>query len=96
MSGNSDGPFALTLSWIPVPPVDLNGLLKYYEIDITDVETGHNVQSTTLSTSKSIDMLHPYYEYNCRVAAVTIRRGPYTQYIRVRTDESGEQFKVYN
>ncbi len=90
LSGSSQGAFALYLSWIPVIPINLNGELNFYEIDITEVETKRNFQTTELSTSTSFGSLHPYFEYSCRVAAVTIGRGPYTPYVHIRTNESGE------
>ncbi len=92
LSGSSHGSNSLSLSWRSVSPIDLNGRLNFYEIDITEVETGQQFQTTASSTNKTIVSLHPYYVYKCRVTAVTNARGPYTQYINIRTDESGELF----
>ncbi len=95
LSGSSHGSNALSLSWRSVSPIDINGRLNCYEIDIMEVETGRQFQTTSSSTGKTIVSLHPYYVYKCRVAAVTIARGPYTQYINIRTDESGELLRNY-
>ena len=36
-----------------------------------------------------IGSLHPYYHYECKVAAYTIALGPYSENISLLTDEEG-------
>ncbi len=37
-----------------------------------------------------IGSLHPYYLYDCTVAAHTIGTGPYSDTLTIQTDEEGE------
>ena len=39
--------------------------------------------------SAYIGSLHPYYHYECKVAAYTIGLGPYSESISLLTDEEG-------
>lgn len=41
-------------------------------------------------TSAYVGSLHPYYHYECRVAAYTIAIGPYSESVVLLTEEEGE------
>ena len=89
MSGSSQGPTTIALTWAPPPPIKVNGNLDHYVIEAIEVATGRSSQYTESSTRAAINSLHPYYVYKLRVAAFTNARGPYTEYISVTTSESG-------
>lgn len=93
MSGSSQGPATIALTWAPPPPIEVNGNLDHYVIEAIEMATGRNSQYTESSTQTTIDSLHPYYVYKLRVAAFTNARGPYTEYISVTTSESGKQVR---
>ena len=60
-------------------PIDLS---VYNEL--IDADSRHEV---------TVNELHPYYSYNCTVAAVTIAEGPLTSAVVV-TLEDGKQEKI--
>ena len=76
------------LSW-DHPPEDLHhGVIHYYQLNITEQETGRVFQQTSEETEITIGPLHPHYTYHCAVSAVTVDEGPYIT-ITVRTHEDG-------
>ena len=82
------------LSW-DHPPEDLHhGVIRYYQLNITEQDTGRTFQLTSEDTEITIGPLHPHYIYHCVVSAVTVDEGPYIT-ITVRTDEDGTHSTVY-
>ena len=83
----------IQLMWQPPPSEIQNGRVRLYTISVFEVQTGNNY-SYTLQPSEAptlqVESLHPYYDYVCSVAAVTIGPGPYTSPLTVRTFEDGE------
>jgi len=43
----------------------------------------------TAATSVTIPSLHPFYNYKCKVAAVTIGEGPYSVELTITMPEEG-------
>jgi len=80
----------ITLSWNPPPFDQINGLLRHYVISFTQNETASESQVLSTYTQVTLQSLHPYYTYTCRVAAVTTGSGPYTGNLTVRLPEDGE------
>jgi len=80
----------ITLSWNPPPSDQLNGYLQHYVIDCTEHETASESRVLSTYTQVTLQSLHPYYAYTCRVAAVTTGSGPYTGNLTVRLPEDGE------
>ena len=82
---------SISLSWEPPADEELNGLLREYQVDITEVETGTTFQLSTLATETTIiiSSLHPYYNYLCSVSAVTIGLGPFSQILTFLTLQAG-------
>ena len=79
----------LLLSWSPLAPEHQNGIIRGYVINITAIESGQQLQFTSNTTSLVIDDLHPYYTYNCIVAAFSIGTGPFSEISRVQLPEDG-------
>ena len=76
----------ITLLWDPPPADAQNGIITQYRINITEVETGRFFTLFSATTSVNVTSLHPYYTYNCAIAAATmIGVGPYTSVITVVT-----------
>ena len=66
---------AIAIQWNP-PDVDRsNGVIRYYSIELFNSESGDSRTFTTLGTSYNISNLHPYYNYNISVTAVTVGEG---------------------
>ena len=78
----------ITLRWSPIPPEHLNGQLRFYLVDVTEVIT--NISWTFHSVQRGINIgpLHAYYTYRCRVAGFTVGLGPYTSLFYVNSGEA--------
>ena len=78
----------LQIIWDPPPDNLINGLIEYYVINITVLNTSENhiyFSNITFIEFKA----HAYYTYNARVAAATVSVGPFTQDISVTTPQNG-------
>ena len=80
----------LTLSWRPPQQQFHNGIIRGYNINITEVLTATTMYFNTPTTSLAVPSLHPYYEYEYTVAAYTVSVGPYSSVNRVQMPEDGE------
>ena len=69
---------SLVLMWSPPPFEQTNGLILYYALTITELDTGKVYTSISASVVTEISDLHPYYTYHCAIAAYTIGLGPYS------------------
>ena len=74
----------IRLMWEPPPLYLRNGLVTQYSINVTERETHLTFLYTTPNLEIQISDLHPDYVYECRVAAVTITVGPFTEVFAVR------------
>lgn len=77
------------LSWNPLSTANSNGITRLYIVFITELETGSVWTYSTLTTELHVQLLHPYYSYNCSVSAVTITAGPYSSPITILTEIDG-------
>ena len=90
--GSSQSNTLIDLSWDPPPAIDINGVIQYYSIRVLESETSHSwsfVHSENV-TEITVGSLHPYYTYQCRVAAFTVGLGPFTDALHVQTEEAGK------
>ena len=76
---------ALSVTWHPPAFEDRNGVIIHYALNVTLLSKAVTHRYLTASTFKLLTSLHPYYSYECSVAAVTsVGHGPYaTQSIRM-------------
>ena len=81
---------SMTLTWNPPPFENTNGFIRYYMIQITEVETLTSFTRTSNTTEITVEDLHPYYTYECTIAAHTIDVGPYSDVITIQLFEDGE------
>ena len=88
--GTSFNSTSFTLTWDPPPLDHQNGEIRGYRINVTEKLTGHELQFSTLLTEIVVTDLHPYFEYDCEVVAITVDEGPYSSNISVRTKEAGK------
>ena len=85
----------IQLTWQPPPQEIQNGLVRLFIVSVSEIQT-NTTYSYTLRSQPSEDLtwqlesLHPFYEYVCSVAAVTIGPGPDTSPLRVKTFEDGK------
>ena len=82
------GPHHVALSWDDVEPSQRNGMIRYYLIYVTPVESSSATVETvtSYSTSHNLTALHPYTTYYITVAAFTIALGSNSSILSVRTD----------
>ena len=82
----------LTLTWNAPPFEETNGIIRYYMIRVSELETGTSFFVTSNETEVTVPELHPYYTYECNVAAYTIDLGPYSTSITIQLLEEGELY----
>ena len=80
----------VSLSW-EEPRGRHNGIIQEYRINLTEMETGRMIQMMSITTTLTINNLHPDYTYTWRVAAVTITEGPYSIVLNFTTAEDGKK-----
>ena len=78
----------LRLTWSPPPAEDINGVITFYLVEVTEVISGTRWIFHAVQTSINVGPLHPYYNYQCRVTAFTIGAGPFTSFFYVTTGET--------
>ena len=66
------------LSWSPPPPEHHNGVIRQFQINVTEVDTGRAYQLTSFGSSRTVSSLHPFYTYQFSVAAYTVAPGPFS------------------
>ena len=79
----------LMISWMPPPFEHQNGVIREYRVNVTERETGMAYHLTTAATSLTVPSLHPFYMYDCTVAAFTIAEGPYSEKLSITMPEDG-------
>ena len=79
----------LLISWVPPPFEHQKGIIREYRVNSTERETGMAYRLTTAATSLTGPSLHPFYTYNCTVAAFTIAEGPYSLEVNITMPEDG-------
>ena len=77
------------LTWRPPAEEDGNGVIRGYTINVTGVLSGQTRQFETVEARLTVESLHPYYSYNCSVAARTIGLGPFTYNVTAKMPEAG-------
>ena len=82
---------SLLASWLPPHISQRNGIIRQYRINLTESETGvityYTVQNSLQTT---LTDLHPYYNDQVTVAAITIGQGPYSTEATVQLPEAGQ------
>ena len=85
---------SIHLTWDPPSPDLQNGIVRLYLINLTEIETGMQTQYTINQTQITIENLHPFYEYNLTVAAVTVSEGPHSSVVSITTDQHGMRTSI--
>ena len=87
VNGTSINPFTISLWWDEPPPNHQNGIIRYYVVHVLEMQTGRFWTIYSVDTTLLVGALHPYYVYECNIAAITIRAGPLAN-ITIRTKEA--------
>ena len=80
---------SVTLSWLPPPSEYQNGIIRKYEILIIGEDEIEYIEETQ-NTSITITYLHPDYQYNVTISAITILKGVSSEIIDFITPEDGK------
>lgn len=82
---------SIHLAWSPPSPELQNGIVRNYMIRVIEVETEQTMDFEVNGSDSThlISSLHPYYTYQCSIAAVTVGAGPPGHTV-VITKEEGE------
>ena len=90
LSGIAQSSTFLTFIWSPPPSIDINGIIQYYVVMVSEQETGRFWSFFAIDTNINLASLHPFFNYECQVAAFTIASGPFTSNVIVQTLEAGK------
>ena len=83
-------PYTLNMTWLPPSIEYQNGLIQSYDIHLVELETGL-VNSTTFNNTWAIlENLHPHYNYEITIRAVTVAPGPFSNSYYVTMPEDGK------
>ena len=73
------------LFWSPPPPLDVNGVVRYYTVEAVERHTGRQWTFFAVDPDLHIGSLHPYYYYDFNVSATTVGMGPFSSQYSVLT-----------
>lgn len=76
---------SLYLLWDSPPPDEHNGIIRFYQIHLTENETGLFQEYRTTNNVYFVDRLHPYYHYILQVQAVTVLPGEQSDTLYITT-----------
>lgn len=85
---------ALLLTWMPPPVNEQNGIIRSYEVYVTETETGILKNYTTSSTNITLADLHPFYTYSCVISAITVSEGPASNPVIITTPQDSKFIKM--
>ena len=95
VSAQSLDPSSLILNWEPPVQELRNGIIQQYSIMIVEQETGRVISLSTRDTRLNVTSLHPYYTYNCTIAAATFAgTGPFSPPVVIQLPETGICIKL--
>lgn len=89
LSGVSTSSRRISLTWDPPHTALLNGIIREYYVNITDMVTAETQLLSSQSEVFEVTNLHPYSWYKVTVAAYTVDLGPFSEQITVQTLEDG-------
>ena len=73
------------LEWSPPPPLEVNGAIRHYTVEATERHTGRQWIFFAVDADLHIGSLHPFYYYDIKVSATTVRMGPFSTVYSVLT-----------
>ena len=80
----------IILTWSPPPEETHNGEIIHYAVTLIEIQTNQSTTTTSTNTAAFLGNLHPFYDYDITVAAITIGAGPPSNSVIVQTLEDGE------
>lgn len=80
---------SIYLSWTAPNIEDRNGVIRGYQVNVTETNSGQMLQYSTTNLFITIEGLHPSYTYWCSVSAFTVATGPFSNASIVTLPEDG-------
>ena len=82
---------SITLQWKPPPEEYCNGIIRSYVVVCHEKDSNGTIKELSSKTVElTVNELHPFLIYGCKVAAVTVSQGPYSDTIYIPTLEDGK------
>ena len=90
LSGDVRSSTLVVFTWVAPPAIDQNGVINHYVVKLREINTDVVWSFVAVDEDISIGSLHPFYYYECTVAASTsVGTGPRSTAVRVQMDEEG-------
>ena len=89
MAAEAITPTTFALRWQPPLTEDVNGVVRRYTINVTELETGRVEQYFTMELNVTVESRHPFYRYRYIVAAETVGLGPFSDPNVIHMPEAG-------
>ena len=85
---------SIHLAWNHPPEDTHYGVIREYNINVTELETGYTfIESTDSETTEILlESLHPFYTYEVRISAVTVVVSTNFSEVFIVTLEAGKSF----
>ena len=93
ITGTAFNTTLISLQWLLPPAITVNGIVTKYVVNVEEVYTGQTYSLLTENMHISVGNLHPYYIYECSIAAYTIATGVFSSPINITTQEMGKAFR---
>ena len=85
----ANGSSSLIVTWLDIPFHEANGIILYYVINITVIDSSENIYEETEETILELSELHPFYTYLISVSAFTIDYGPFSPEVSLTLPQDG-------
>ena len=92
MTAEAVSPSVFTLRWQPPLVEDVNGVVRRYTVNVTELETGRVERFFTTELNITLESRHPFYRYRYVVAAETVGLGPFSDPNVIHMPEAGELY----
>ena len=89
---------AIEVTWLPPTIEERNGIIHHYVIAVYESGFGDILsfwgESSEDSSPAVVSLLHPFYQYEMRITAVTVEPGPFSTFISWTMPEDGNDIAV--
>ena len=89
LNGFAESASSIAFSWQVPLQNETNGIIQYYTVRVTEINTRHLLEFNSNETSTNVGDLQAYQAYELSVAAFTVGLGPFSASVEVTTLETG-------
>ena len=84
---------SLHMIWSEPEPESTNGIIREYEVIVRRFQNGSSsLMYSVVDNELIIQLLTPFSDYECSVAAVTVKRGPHSIPVSAQTLQDGNNY----